>query len=280
MMNEQALDGLERIARGGNTDRVYEALRQFSLRDIGELLLGVPDRCTALQRVLPRMPPNDVQISWTGSSGPALLEQSLAFVGGVASSFESIARRPLTGATILDYGCGWGRLIRLMYKFSGPDRIHGCDAWVTSLDLCREYGVQARLALCDEVPRDLPFDGPSFDLIYAFSVFTHLSERTSQAVITTLRRHVDLRGLLAVTIRPPEYWQYHSQQQNPVDVARMMRDHAARGFAFTPHNRAPIDGDISMSLEYIEKNWLGWSVLGSSIDPADPGQRLVLLKPR
>lgn len=284
MPKEETLARLERIAREGNTQHVYEALRQLSLRETGELLLDVPASCAALRGMLPAMPSAEVQINWTGTSGAPLLDQSLAFVGAVSTAFESHTGRSLSGARILDYGCGWGRLIRLMYKFSPPERIYGCDAWETSLALCRGSGIRAHLATCEEVPTSVPFPGVSFDLIYAFSVFTHLSERTSKAVVATLRRCIEPDGLLVVTIRPPEYWDVHSPQQNAVDVPRMKKEHAARGFAFTPHIRAPVDGEVtfgdtSMSLDYIGRNWKDWSVLGSRVDRADPLQTLVFLAP-
>src|SRR4029077_744564 len=44
------------------------------------------------------------------------------------------------------------------------------------------------------------------DLIYAFSVFTHLSERAAIMALTTLRRYVARGGLFVITIRPKEYW--------------------------------------------------------------------------
>lgn len=283
MTNPQVLDRLERIAREEGTDRVFEALRGPSLREVGELLLHVPDRCAALRSVLPSMPSDHVQIGWTGNSGAALLEQSLSFVGAVSDAFAARTGRPLEGARILDYGCGWGRLIRLMYRFSGPDRLYGCDAWESSLALCKEHRLRAHLALCEEVPQHVPFPGVKFDLIYAFSVLTHLSERTARAVMGTLRRSIDPGGLCVVTIRPPEYWDAHPQGQSAVDVERMKREHASRGFAFTPHQRAPVGGEVtygdaSISLEYIERSWPGWSIAGAEPDAADRLQRVVFLR--
>jgi len=284
MMNEEALARLEWIARERDEERVYEALRSFSVRDVGELLLRVPDNCPALRTALPTMPSDRVQINWNGNSGAALLEQSLSFIGTVATVFASYTRRPLDGARILDYGCGWGRLIRLMYKFSGPDHIYGCDAWASSLDLCKEHRIRTHLAVCAEVPAEMPFPGVKFDLIYAYSVLTHLSERTARAVMGTFRRSIEPGGLCVITVRPPEYWDAHPRK-SAVDVERIKREHAARGFAFTPHyKRAPVDGEItygdaSISIEYIEQSWPGWSIASSHPDSADPLQRLVFLRP-
>ncbi|MEY3206086.1 MAG: hypothetical protein RLZZ21_2417 [Planctomycetota bacterium] len=81
------------------------------------------------------------------------------------------------------------RLLRLMLKFAPADGLHGVDPWHRSIDLCREHGIPCRLALSDYVPRSLPYDGP-FDLVYAFSVFTHLSESTARAALSTIRRSI------------------------------------------------------------------------------------------
>jgi glycosyltransferase involved in cell wall biosynthesis/trans-aconitate methyltransferase len=283
-VGKRVLARLERVAREEPPEKVFAALRALSLREVGELLLDVPESCPALRAVLPTMPGDDVQRGWTGNSGAALLEQSLSFVEEVSAGFESLTGRPLEGARILDYGCGWGRLIRLMYKFSGPETIYGCDAWETSLDLSRSHAIRAQLALCDEVPTAAPFPGVTFDLIYAFSVLTHLSERTARAVMDALRSSIAPDGVCVVTIRPPEYWDAAAHSENPPDVARMKRDHATRGFAFTPHQRAAVDGEISygdasISLEYIARSWSGWSIAADRLKSVDPLQHLVFLRP-
>ena len=64
----------------------------------------------------------------------------------------------------------------------------------------------------------------------------------------------------------------------------MKRAHRERGFAYTPHNRPPIDGDItygdtSMTVDFIRERWLGWEVTGVDYNLQDPFQLLVYLRP-
>ena len=131
----------------------------------------------------------------------------------------------------------------------------------------------------------LPFPGVRFDLIYSYSVFTHLSENTCKAVLGAFRSRLRDRGTAVVTVRPAAYWDAHSQDQNPVDVTRMKAQHATRGFAFTPHNRAPVNGEIrygdtSISLEYMNAAWPEWEVAGTANLSTDPNQVVVFLRPR
>ena len=121
--------------------------------------------------------------------------------------------------------------------------------------------MKAHLALSEEVLTTLPFDR-EFDLIYAFSVFTHLSEKTAHAALNTLRRYIVGDGVLVITIRPKQYWHAHGHTV----AEQMMAKHDHSGLAFLPHNRMPIDGDItfgdtSMSVEYIKTNFSPWRLL-------------------
>ena len=83
---------------------------------------------------------------------------------------------PLEAARVLDFGCGWGRLTRMLARDVTPGQLYGCDPAQGILDVCRADRVPAELARSDFLPQRVPFDGP-FDLAFAFSVFTHLSER-------------------------------------------------------------------------------------------------------
>ena len=153
------------------------------------------------------------------------------------------------------------------------------DPWDEPIALCKQHGLKANLALSEDVPVVLPFRGP-FDLIYAFSVFTHLSEKTTNAVLNTLRRYIADDGVLVITVRPKQYWQVHSDAV----ADRMMAEHDRKGFAFVPSNRTPIDGDItygdtSMSVDYVAANFPRWQVVGEHCNPIDPYQLLLFVRP-
>jgi SAM-dependent methyltransferase len=269
-------------AARGDHALAWRHLRELPLHSFGELLLHIPEFHAALRQWLPGMASAEVQCNWTGSSGLPLLRQSVDFVQSMNQASEQFLGHGIQGR-VLDYGCGWGRLLRLLLKYADPAQLYGTDPWQTSIDLCREQRVLAQLALCDYVPRALPF-AESFDLIYAFSVFTHLSEKTATAVMHTLRRQTLPDGMLVITIRPPGYWDVHQGWNPGYSRESLLEQHHKQGFAFMPHNRAPIDGDItygdaSITLDYIARHWSDWRVLGTDHNPSDPWQIIVYLQP-
>jgi 2-polyprenyl-3-methyl-5-hydroxy-6-metoxy-1,4-benzoquinol methylase len=184
---DDQLHEIDRMINSVQAAQMPRLFRDIPLDIFGYMLLDVPSRFPNIKSFFPSMAPDDVQDSWTGNHGIALLGQSLAFVKTLISSYVTITGNDIESAVVLDYGCGWGRLIRLLYKFVPFENIYAVDPWDRSIEQCEQHNVKANLALSQWVPRSLPFER-QFDLIYAFSVFTHLSEKTVHVVLSTLRK--------------------------------------------------------------------------------------------
>ena len=261
-------------------DEIPNLFRKIPLETFGKLLLDIPSQYPRIKAFFPTMPSNEIQDHWTGSHGELLLGQSLAFMKTMLSGFGALTGKKIENARILDFGCGWGRLIRLCYKFVPIDNIFGVDPWDESIKECKNHGIKANLAISDWVPHSLPFE-QRFTLIFAFSVFTHLSEKTTQIVLATLRKYIENDGLLVITVRPKEYWRVHNQGASE---SEMIKVHDEKGFAFMPHERPPVDGDItygdaSISTEYFEKLIPNWKVESVEFNEVDSNQVILFLKP-
>src|SRR5712691_1026011 len=257
-----------------------QLLSTIPLDLFGQLLLDVPSKFPNIKAFFPSMASDAIQDSWTGAHGIALLTQSVALVKTLVAEYTTMTEKDLGNATVLDYGCGWGRLVRLLYKYVPIENIYAVDPWDQSIELCKRYGVKANLALSEYVPTSLPFENP-FDLIYAFSVFTHLSEKTTHIVLNTLRKHILDTGVLILTIRPKEYWYVH---KNGAFASDMLKAHDEKGFAFIPHNRPPIDGDItygdtSISLDYFSRHFPQWKLTSVKCNSSDQYQVILFLQP-
>lgn len=278
----------EEIAKTGDVDDVLKNLRKLCLDDFAELLLELPDpHFPHLSSVLPRMASEEVQKNWTGNSGRALLSQTANFVRSVADNCQKLLGHGISDRTILDFGCGYGRILRLMYYYSSPARIWGLDPWKQAIELCRADGLLGQLAVSEYLPSTIPVGDASFDLIYSFSVFTHLSERAATLALTTLRRYVARGGLFVMTIRPKEYWNQLDQVTvgYAIDPDKLVAEHEKNGFAFLPHIREAIDGEVtfgdtSLSFEWIEQHAEGWTMVGYDHSLIDPLQIHAYLVPK
>jgi hypothetical protein len=258
-----------------------ELLRSLPLDDFGLLLLSMPsDEYPSLSRLLPQMADPQVQRDWTGADGVVLLTQSLNFVRTMSQGYTEIVGSSLRQKRILDFGVGWGRLVRLMYHYCDPENIFGCDPWDASLDVCRRDGLRCNLAQSDWLPNSLPFSG-KFDLIFAFSVFTHLSERATAQALQTLASQISDDGLLVITIRPVEYWHHHQPMEDRVRQD-LVACHRSIGFAFAPHNRQRVDGDVtygdtSIALDWLQKRIPALRIRRVDHSLVDPYQIIVML---
>jgi 2-polyprenyl-3-methyl-5-hydroxy-6-metoxy-1,4-benzoquinol methylase len=197
-----------------DSDQLFTALKKLPVDVVADVLNYIPPEYTKLREILPTMASDEVQTSWIGTASYPLLLQSCAFMRAVDGGMQRFDGRSIDGLDVLDYGCGWGRLIRLLYKYTPPERIYGVDPWDKSIDICKESGIRANLAVSDYLPKTLPFEGKKFDLIYAFSVFTHLSERAATMALAACRERIKNDGMMVITARPLSYWDYHVHAQN------------------------------------------------------------------
>jgi len=228
---QTVLEAEEAARSGAPVERCLGALRQIAFADFAELMFSLPrEELPALSATLPRMAAVEDQRFWTGAHGHELLKQTVPFVRGLAHAYAERGGS-IREARVLDFGCGYGRHLRLMSYFVDPERLYGCDPWPPSLERCRRDRVFGHLAESDPLPSELPFSG-EFDLIYAFSVFTHLSAHAMRQNLKVLRERLRRGGLLAITIYPVEYWVDDAVCE--ADRLRMQEEHRRCGFAFLP----------------------------------------------
>jgi SAM-dependent methyltransferase len=81
---------------------------------------------------------------------------------------------------VLDFGCGTGRTLAHFLDEAEGAEIWGCDIDDVSIDwIQHNLCPPLRATRCGEAP-PLPFEDDSFDLVWAISVFTHLTQSWSE----------------------------------------------------------------------------------------------------
>lgn len=98
---------------------------------------------------------------------------------------------------LLDFGCGCGRVLRHWSRLGGVRRC-GCDIDARMVDWCAGNLPFAEVSRTELAP-PLPYPASSFDLVYAFSVFTHLSEELQHRWIDECRRVLRPGGHLLIS---------------------------------------------------------------------------------
>lgn len=146
------------------------------------------------------LPPSRLRLLVDGRSGDA--DRFLAVGAQMADSIAAAAAqagRPVgeMGA-LLDFGCGSGRVARHWAALAGPE-VHGCDYNRELVAWCAA-NLPFLYATRNELEPPTPYVACSFDLVYALSVFSHLSEPIGAAWIEEFRRILRPGGLLVVSV--------------------------------------------------------------------------------
>lgn len=106
---------------------------------------------------------------------------------------------PIDGMdAILDFGCGCGRVARHWARLEGPE-IHGADVSRRGVRWCRRNLRFMRTVRSGPEP-PLPYPDRRFDLVYALSVLTHLTEESGRRWLVELLRILNPGGLLLFTV--------------------------------------------------------------------------------
>jgi len=120
----------------------------------------------------------------------------------IRNSVFALAEQKLTldpSLRVLDYGCGWGRLTRLLLREIDCRNICGVD-----VDARLVESANALLPVIDHrlihSMQPLPLEDRRFDLAFANSVFSHLSRASHEHTIAELARVLKPGGVAVLSL--------------------------------------------------------------------------------
>lgn len=230
------------------------------------------------------LPPEHLRVRVHGSADAAsfVKEGSTAYVQFGTylkryfwNSFEDFSR-------ILDWGCGCGRMLRY-FPDSARAKLVGIDIDAEAIEWCRQaFAASEFMTVKPEPP--VAIANETFDLIYANSVMTHLSERTHVEWLLELRRLAKPNAIvLLTTLGDVGCWKARFS-------GRLFSDWRIHGSGFFDVGRNPdldslgIDEyyrNTFISHDYIANNWSRYFDIIDFIPTAVGGiQDLTILRRR
>jgi SAM-dependent methyltransferase len=230
-----------------------------------------------LRNALPGFPEVSLQKRWAGVAGMELGANALLLYRNLHDQIRQYSLVPLARARFLDFGCGWGNVARYFLKDLPSEQIFGCDPHAEIIELASRLIPYVTFERSEILPKRLPFDG-SFDIVIAISIWTHLTEKASEACLDAIHQSLRPGGLFLLTIRPPVPELY--PEGNVDDVKRVIAEHG-----FCCHaNAYAVDGESTygwtvITMKYIRSHWTDrFEILDTTLFSPTPGQLLVTLR--
>lgn len=189
-------------------------------------------------------------------------------------------------AKVLDFGCGDGMMLRHLEPSGGG------EAWGVDLngDLtlwCQQNLTPPFKFLTTTSFPHLPFEDNYFDLIYSFSVFTHICD-LADAWLLELRRVLKPGGRLYLTVHDNRTIEILTSEGSVYSLSDQLVAAEVpfrEGFAFFTLNRMPGGGiedsrpaQVFYDMEYLRRHWGDYLKVEQVVEEAYGYQSAVVLR--
>lgn len=173
---------------------------------------------------------------------------------------------------VLDFGCGTSRILRYFQEFLPVPHYFGTEVFGENVDWGRVAFPRVTYIHQSRLP-PLIIDDEYFDLIYAYSIFSHFDEPTHKAWLEELEKKLAPGGLMIVTIQSDVLLKRVATESelrtrvgmDAIATVAAARDYDRNGFAFRPIyddaelSRGGLDattfGLSFISLDYMKEHW-------------------------
>lgn len=257
---------VQEVADEATKATVRRQLEHLSDWDYHHLQL---DQVEGRETPLPPLPPYNLQRKFNGAIDVATnVAISFRFYQLVLRRSRSLGPAIGDSSRILDFGCGWGRVVRSFLRDTDPSGLYGLDIEAVGIEACQKAIPEGQFSVIG--PSDpIPYPDAFFDVAYACSVFSHLPEALHLSRLQELTRVLKPGGLLVASTLP----------LSTIQVAAEVREHGFRApwegqiassfpdsaleklvegqFVFGPHPREDY-GQAIIPRSYVERVWTTW----------------------
>jgi SAM-dependent methyltransferase len=227
-----------------------------------------------IANLLPGLPPVSMQENFTGSAGFSTLYEGFRAYQLFKRCYETHVGPMENSCGVLDFGCGWGRIIRFFLRDVRPEKITGVDQVEKAIQRCEETNRWCNFKFIEPYP-PVPLASKSFDLIYLYSVFSHLPEEMHWGLLKEFERLLRPGGMLIATTRRRDFidWCRDLREDPKLEEKPNFIKCSAQAFTdtdaawsaynegkFVYHNYGSIDrwsfwGEACIPKAYVERRW-------------------------
>lgn len=183
---------------------LHKIASAMSPRKWAEVIAEAAEGPVVLEGIpVPNPPASSIQEVFTSDSGKkAILGTAFPVYEYAMNQVRALGVKP---QRLLDFGCGWGRFTRLFLHDVSEAGLFGVDPWEEAVTLSRVHMPYACFVKSDRDP-PLPFADNVFDVVFANSVFSHLSRTSSREWGREISRILRPGGILVATTLPRNFF--------------------------------------------------------------------------
>ena len=106
--------------------------------------------------------------------------------------------------SVLEFGCGNGRLIKHVINLLPEAKVFGSDVLKKCVDYCKRR-LPGGNFISNDIKPPIDFIDNQFDLIYTYSVFTHLTEKNHLAWLQEFARILKPGGVMMHSVKSYQF---------------------------------------------------------------------------
>ena len=170
---------------------------------------------------LPGFPSSEIQVTTVGNDGPAAIREAWQFAIDVTERFKASPLFASPAKTLLDFGCGWGRIARSFFRDFQPKNVLGIDVNKALIEVCHETFSEGRFLAIDPIP-PTNIEDASCDFIVGYFVFSHLPEDLCRVWMKEFARILKPRGQAALTTRGRFFFEVAQNMTPDIPYRKLM----------------------------------------------------------
>lgn len=168
--------------------------------------MALKDLLTANRTGFDALPPARLRYRVHGKPDQeSFLETGRQCSQNIINALRKNGRELASFESILDFGCGCGRTLLWLTKETSRPRFYGTDIDEKAVTWCDRNLGFGSFTVNKALP-PLRYAAGSFDFVYAVSVFTHLDEEHQFQWLEEIKRVVQPKGIVVLTIHGETCW--------------------------------------------------------------------------